>query len=80
MPQGAGTSVEGWQKVVSETNTEQDIFYLSIDGDSGNVPYDVGYFYICCFSGDGDPQAVFDTGIVYRQGITRMLPPGFKQG
>jgi hypothetical protein len=80
MASGSGTSVLGYQNILVEGTRELPYFALSIDGDTGNAPLNVGYFYVNLYINSEDPQLLYARGIVYRQGNVVILPDATATG
>lgn len=71
----SGTSQLQWQKTISEATRELDLVALSIDGSVGEIPVDVGYFYVQLYINTIDPRLNYAHGILYREGCVVSLPP-----
>jgi hypothetical protein len=70
MASSTGTSISGAQSVISDVVTTDQVFVVTVGGDSVLPPSRVGYYYLVRYRlSDGLDGRVVNTGAVWRPGV-----------
>ncbi len=74
MTTATGTSIAGWQVVLANASVTSGILNAFITNAANSEPLEVGYYYVFSQVGGGTNKLlVVDRGIMYAQGIVRVL-------